>query len=98
VTPWVLRDSGNVTWDFTLGNLAEDYPIAHTPRASIGALNIAQILAVPEPSSYALTLFGIAALALVSLRQRHSAEATFTSFSWPRCSQSDAFNNSRRAE
>ena len=66
VTPWVLRDSGGVMWNLFLGNLTEDYPFVHTPGASVGALNSAQILAVPEPSSYALMLCGIAALALVS--------------------------------
>jgi len=64
VTPWVLRDSGGVMWNLILGNLTEDYPFVHTPGASVGALNSAQILAVPEPSSYALMLCGIAALAL----------------------------------
>ena len=81
VTPWILRDAGNGAWNLTLGNVAEDYPVAHTPGALIGALNSAQILAVPEASTYALTLFGIAALALVTRRQRRWAETAFPPFS-----------------
>jgi hypothetical protein len=69
VTPFVLRDSNNVAWNLTLGNYAEDYPIAHTADATVGALNSAQIVAgapvpVPEPATGAVMLAGFAGLAL----------------------------------
>jgi hypothetical protein len=68
-TPWVLHDSANVAWNLTLGNYEEDYPVAHTPGATVGPLNSAAILsAVPEPSTYALMLAGL--LGIASLRRR----------------------------
>ena len=69
VTPLVLHDAGNVAWNLTLGNFEVDYPVAHTPGAEIGPLNTAQIVAVPEPSTYALMLAGLAGLAWVARRR-----------------------------
>lgn len=66
VTPWVLRDSGNAAWSLSLGNFEEDYPVAHTPGATVGPLNTAQIVAasveVPEPPTYAVVLIGLVSL------------------------------------
>lgn len=62
VTPFVLRDSNNVAWNLTLGNYDQDYPTAHSPGALVGPLNTAQIVAVPEPSTYGLMLAGLAGL------------------------------------
>lgn len=67
VTPWVLRDGSNEAYSLTLGNFAEDYPVAQTPGASIGPLNSAQILAasvpVPEPAAYLTVIAGLLGLA-----------------------------------
>jgi hypothetical protein len=71
VTPWVLHDSRNTEWSLTLGNFEEDYPVAHTPGASLGPLNTAHISAVPEPSTYVLMLAGLAGLARANRWQGH---------------------------
>lgn len=76
VTPWVLHDASAAAWNLTLGNFDEDYPVAHTPGASIGPLNTAQLLAaptllaVPEPSSDGLMLAGLVGLAVASRIRR----------------------------
>jgi hypothetical protein len=59
VTPWVLRDAGDQAWNLTLANYEEDYPVAHTPGATVGPLNTAQITAVPAPASLALMAAGM---------------------------------------
>lgn len=69
VTPLVLHDAGNVAWNLTLGNFELDYPDAHTPGADVGPLNSAQIISVPEPSTYGLMLAGLSVLAWVARRQ-----------------------------
>jgi hypothetical protein len=70
VTPLVLHDANDVTWNLTLGNFEVDYPVAHTEGASVGPLNTAQIVAVPEASTYALMLGGLAGMALVIRRRQ----------------------------
>ena len=69
VTPLVLHDAGNVAWNLTLGNFEVDYPAAHTPGALIGPLNTAQIVEVPEPSTYSLLLAALTGLAFASRRR-----------------------------
>jgi hypothetical protein len=69
VTPWVLHDNADVAWNLSLGNYAEDYPVAHTPGAAVGPLNTAQIIAVPEPSTQGLMLAGVFGLAWASRRR-----------------------------
>ncbi len=69
ITPWVLHDGSNAAWNLTLGNYSEDYPIAHSPGASIGPLNTAQIVAVPEASIYGSMFAGLVGL-VVALRRR----------------------------
>jgi PEP-CTERM motif len=63
VVPWVLHDASDAAWSLSFGNYEEDYPTAHTPGATVGALNAAQIIAVPEPATYGLMLLGLAGLA-----------------------------------
>lgn len=68
-TPWVLHDGSNAAWNLLLGNFDEDYPVAHSPGASVGPLNTAQLLAgvepplqVPEPPALALMLLALTGL------------------------------------
>lgn len=61
VTPLVLRDASNVAWNLTLANYEMDPPGQ--------PVNVAQIIAVPEPASSLLILAG---LGLVGLRARRA--------------------------
>lgn len=70
VTPWILRDASNAEWNLTWGNYLEDYPVAHTPGASVGQLNTAEITAVPEPASVSMIVAGLLALGLTVGRRR----------------------------
>jgi hypothetical protein len=72
VTPWVLHDGNGTAWNLTLGNYAEDYPVAHSAGATVGALNRASIATVPEPPTAALLMLGIAALGWAVRRPRAS--------------------------
>ncbi|MBC7734643.1 MAG: PEP-CTERM sorting domain-containing protein [Bacteriovorax sp.] len=69
VEPLVLRDSGNGAWNLTLGNFEADYPVAHRPGAEVGPLNTAQIVAVPEPSTYGLMLTGLFGMGCLARRR-----------------------------
>ena len=71
-TPWVLRDASNVAWNLTLGNYEEDYPVAHTPGATVGPLNTAVIAAVPEPATVGLMLAGLAGIGTMVRGRRKS--------------------------
>jgi len=71
-TPWVLRDASNVAWNLTLGNYEEDYPVAHTPGATVGPLNTAVIAAVPEPATVGLMLAGLAGIGTMVRGRRRS--------------------------
>jgi len=69
VTPLVLRDAGNMAWNLTLGNFEIDYPVAHSTGAGVGPLDTAQIVAVPEPSTYGMMLGGLTVLAWATRRR-----------------------------
>ena len=71
-TPWVLRDSSNVAWNLTLGNYDEDYPALHPGSAAttVGPLNTAVIIAVPEPATIGLMLAGLAGVTARAKRRR----------------------------
>ncbi len=70
VTPWVLHDSSNATWSLAIGNYEEDYGTLTTPGASLGALNTAVILAVPEPATSGLMLAGLGVFAAFAYGRR----------------------------
>ncbi|HSC64121.1 MAG TPA: PEP-CTERM sorting domain-containing protein [Caldimonas sp.] len=74
-TPWVLHDSSNVAWNLTLGNYIEDYPSLHpgSGATTVGALNTAAILAVPEPATIGLLLAGLAGVGARTRAQRRNA-------------------------
>jgi len=55
IQPLVLRDAADAEWNLTLANYALDPPDQ--------AINTAQIIAVPEPASYALAVCGLGLLA-----------------------------------
>ncbi|MBI0537587.1 PEP-CTERM sorting domain-containing protein [Roseomonas sp. KE2513] len=62
VTPWVLRDAGNILYNLTFADYSADY-LTLTPEGTrLGPLNTAQLLAVPEPSSLGLVLLGLLGL------------------------------------
>lgn len=75
VTPWILHDASNVAWNLSWGNYQEDYPEAHTPRATVGPLNTAVITAVPEPASVSIVLSGLLALGATAGRRRRAVNA-----------------------
>jgi hypothetical protein len=56
VTPFVLHDSANQTWDLTLGNYDAVYPGgADAGTGSVSTpLNQAQLIATPEPGTFGL--------------------------------------------
>jgi hypothetical protein len=62
ITPLVLRDASNTTWNLTLGNYEVDYPAQ--------PINEAQIIAVAEPSTYGLMLAGLGGIVWVVRRRR----------------------------
>jgi hypothetical protein len=62
ITPLVLRDASNIAWNLTLGNYEVDYPVQ--------PINAAQIIAVPEPSTYGLMLAGLGSVGWVVRRRR----------------------------
>lgn len=71
--PLVLHDKSNVVFDLTLGNYDEDYPVVHDPTVPnmVGPLNSAELVAVPEPGTWALAGVSLAAL-LGFLRRRRT--------------------------
>jgi hypothetical protein len=68
ITPFVLHDSSNQSWALTLGNYEEVYPGGADAGSGgpAGPLNEAQLLATPEPGTFAAAgaalafLFGLA--------------------------------------
>ena len=63
VTPWILRDASGTAYDLTFADYFADYLTVTAPGARLGPLNTAQLVAVPEPSSFALVLLALAGLA-----------------------------------
>ena len=62
VTPLVLRDASQASWNLTLGNYELDPPDQ--------ALNSARIVAVPEPATFGLMLAGLGGLMLATRSRR----------------------------
>ena len=65
VTPLVLRDASQRSWNLTLGNYELDPPNQ--------ALNSARIVAVPEPTTYGLMLAGLGGLMLAKRSRRRES-------------------------
>lgn len=75
VTPFVLHNSAGQTWALTLGNYEEAYPAgadAGAPGRLAGPLNQAQLVAVPEPGTFAIAGAAVALLFGLARRRRSS--------------------------